>query len=406
MIFTMSEEITPTSEKKICPKCSHEQPIEAKFCQKCGNSFEDLNTSAPINPDSGETQWRQVKKRITQHYQAPQSQPAEKIEERVCPNCKTVIESSVLEQCPLCMTILPPLPQKHKEQLDRMLFTGKKIVTEKEIKIDRNKWSNVKEILNVFLNSLLFFILVSLGGLFLQTESTFPFPFMGLLFLIGATLLGVYPIIYVAVNKLNWVKIGFKHNKIILYMFIGIISGVLLYFVNVGIDYLMQFLHFRPNTILSFFFNRPENLVDPVLNNNLTDLSTLEPLYFVIFLVIFLSANVMEVILFRGVIHNGIADLLIKKKSSLTGVIAIILTSLIYSVTFFVFGSSGYVTIFGFSGQFVFYELSGFMLPFDLAFSILIGIVYEITKRSLPSIIAMKIVYVGISILFIFIPLF
>lgn len=384
-------------DTKKCPHCSHEQPIEAQFCQKCGISFSVKDDSIKA---SGKSQWRQVKRLITQQPQPSESTPS-KITDRTCSKCNAIIQSIVLEQCPLCMNELAPLPPVEKEKLEKILFTGKKLVSEKEMMIDRNVWSNSKEVLNVFLSSALIFIFISLGGIFLQAELPQGSPLFGLIILIGSALLGIYPFIYVSINQLNWSKIGWKNDRIFLNIILGIIAGVGMYFANVGVELLVSYFPTFPDGTLAFFFNKPTIVKNSLININTTPI----PLRIAIYTV-FLCAQILEEILFRGVLHNGIFDVLNKKKRKLSGFLAVVLTSLIYSAFYLIFGSTGYASFLGLSGYLAYFELSGYMLLFNLGLSLIVGIAYELSNRSLTVVMTMKTVYVGVCILFTFIPLF
>jgi len=376
----MPNVIPPPSDKKTCPNCSHEQPIEAVFCQKCGIPFTETNNNAQPSPSTSELQWRQVKKKFSQQRSVTEPKLSTSIAERTCPHCNTIIESAVLEQCPLCMNELPPLPPTQKENLDRMLFTGKKIVSEKDTRIDPNSWSNGKEILNVFLNSALFYIFITMGAYIFSVQGYLDENLTILFYILGSVALGIYPLIYVGINHLHWKKIGFKSDKTLLFIILGILAGIALYFTDFGVSYLSSFIKYynaETQPLLAFLFDK-----ESLFNINTVDF----PLRFA-FYAAFLFEQVLEEFLFRGVIHNGIHDVMIKKKRKGSRIIPVVLTTLIYAAFYFLF------------------EPSGFTLIFKLASSLLIGIVYELSDRSLTITISMKIIYVGASILFFFIPL-
>ncbi len=378
----MSEEITPPTEKKKCPKCSRELPIDANFCQSCQYSFGDTSSNSENNVN---TQWRQVKKRMKHQNRSVSKTKQERIL-RTCTKCNTLIDSTVLEQCPLCMHGLPPLPPTQKDELDRLLFTGKKLVSEKEMRIDRNVWTSWKEIFNVIFSSLLLFVFAALVDYVLVfQEANFADPatftlIRGLLNLGAFVTLGIYPIIYIRLNKLNWEKIGFKSNKLLLYILIGVIGGGMLYFAEYGIEFLMDFIPlYAEDSTMGILFNKPTPIVD---------FATVDFPLNLAFFGAFLFAQVSEEILFRGVIHNGIYDVAKKKKRSNPGLRAVLFTTLIY-------------TAFNF-----FFNFSGYLLAFNLGLSLISGILYELSNRSLAIVISAKTIYVGLSILFVFIPFF
>ena len=339
----------------------------------------ETKDSAQSTPTTSGSQWRQVKNRITQERNIPETKLTPLTTERTCSNCNTIIDSTVLEQCPLCMHELSPLPPKQKETLDRMLFTGKKLISEKEIRIDRNKWTSGKEIFNVFLNSVLFYIFITLGATIFLLQGYLDESIASLLYLAGSAVLGVYSLIYVGINHLKWKKIGFKSEKILLYILLGIAAGIGLYFVEYGVTYLTDFIpdYYADKPIMAFLFDQ----------SAIFDINTIDFPLRLGFYAIFLLEQVMEELLFRGVVHNGIYDVMKKKKKGGSRFFAVLLTTLFYASFYMIF------------------EISGYMLIFNLVLSLVIGIVYELSNRSLTIVISMKIIYVGVSILLVFIPL-
>jgi len=375
----MSTEMNTSPDKKKCPNCSHMQPIKAKFCQKCGISFTE-NEGSTQSQEA--LQWRQVKKRISQQRAEPKEQPKQETVTRKCSKCNAIIESTVLEQCPLCMSELSPLPSTQKENLDRMLFTGKKLVSEKEIKIDRNVWTSGREIFNVFLNSVLIFIFVTMGAYIFQIQQQLDTTMLVLITLLSTASLGVYPLIYIGLNHLNWKKIGLKSEKIALFITLGVLGGIGYYFFEYGLEYLWDFIPIYPSeSPLAWLFNKP----------TLFDINSVEfPLRFA-FYAAFLFAEIFEEFLFRGILHNGIYDVLKKKNKGNPRFLSVILTSLFYSTFYLIFFIS---------------SISGYTVIFSLVLSLVVGIVYELSNRSLVIVITLKMIYVGIGILFTFIPLF
>ncbi|MBN2155732.1 MAG: zinc ribbon domain-containing protein [Candidatus Lokiarchaeota archaeon] len=360
-----------TSENKKCPQCSRELPSNANFCQKCGYSFSEESSQSI----SSASEWRQVKKRIKRQRQ--ETQLEEKSIERTCPNCNAIIKSTVLEQCPLCMSELPPLPEIQKDNLDRMLFTGKKLVSEKELKIDKNKWSSGREVFNVILNSLLIFIFIIMAQFIFQIQGSLSEEnariISGVISLISIAALGVYPLIYIGVNHLNWNKIGFKSENTLILILIGLLTGIGLFFVEYGIEIILDFLPFYdPESLLGILFNEPVNLVD------LTSINF--PMRY-LFYFLLLIAEIFEQFLFRGVVHNGIHDVLKKKDKSNPRFKAVLYTTLVYGLFYLLFYTSGYLFL------------------INIGLSLVLGITYELSNRNLTIILSMKTIYVAISIL-------
>ncbi|TFG03824.1 MAG: zinc-ribbon domain-containing protein, partial [Promethearchaeota archaeon] len=82
---------------------------------------------------------------------------------RKCPGCGSIITSTVLEQCPICNTVLEPVPELQKASPTKtsFIFTKEKLEPEQKLVIQRDTW-NLKEGLNVFTNSLLIYITIEL----------------------------------------------------------------------------------------------------------------------------------------------------------------------------------------------------------------------------------------------------
>lgn len=80
-----------------------------------------------INTEKQENGWRTVKKKggIPKDTHGGLKNQINAIR-RECSKCKAIIESKVLEQCPICFSELPPLPELQKKKLYERLNNGKK----------------------------------------------------------------------------------------------------------------------------------------------------------------------------------------------------------------------------------------------------------------------------------------
>ncbi|MCP4762673.1 MAG: hypothetical protein GY870_12910 [archaeon] len=86
-----------------------------------------------------ESEWRIVKKKVTQlDDEAKNSQGALTTIKRECLKCKTIIESKVLEQCPICYSELSPLPDIQKKALLKLFNKGNRKYSWKEKKLKPN----------------------------------------------------------------------------------------------------------------------------------------------------------------------------------------------------------------------------------------------------------------------------
>ncbi|MHA1729049.1 MAG: CPBP family glutamic-type intramembrane protease [Promethearchaeota archaeon] len=364
---------------KKCPNCGRELPEYAKFCKSCGTRIG--SKGIPIRK---ETEWRKVKKRVINQYERSEQPEKEKSIERICPKCNTIVNSKVLEQCPVCFTKLPALSEKEKEKLDTMLFTGKKMVSEKSLTPDKNKWS-LKEATSVFFNSIMIYVLIEsvfLGFFMLNPglldEGRIPInEFTLLISPLISIIFGVFPLIYISKNKHNFKKIGFREENIIKFILTGIIVGILFYFFNNWIDSLVTFFIDKPVAVIAEEKDVINNMGIPLV---------------MLLTVIVITGQIFEEILFRGVIQNALGDYLEnknpKKKSGMLLNVnkwnTIFIICAIYSVFYFIIG------------------LNFYYLILNLVSSLIVGIVYEFTDRSMVVLIFMKISYIIMGIVLFF----
>lgn len=386
----MAEEIDPNEKKetKICPHCGKELPINAKFCQKCGLKLiygqDDKTEKKQVEQgdQSEQSEWRKVKKRVisptgSTYTPSDQVKPKSQPIQRVCPNCNSIVESKVLEQCPICFKPLPPLPAEQKEELSKMFFTGKKLITEKDLKPDKEKWK-VREGISTFINSVLIFIVaefaVVVGSTFLggNQNGTYVSITVSSILLnpLIYVLLGIYPLIYISVKKLNYSKLGFTwRKKLIPFLFLGVITGIAYYFIEYVAEQGLQLTGIPLLQLPSIAAEQNQVMA------NMGSLIYLLILFFAL-------QELFEAILFRGVLHNTIADYFERKDSKYRKLKSILIVSAVYCIFYFIL------------------SLSVYYLILNIIFSLFVGFVYEGSNRSLYSVAIMKIVFYLVGFIF------
>ncbi len=250
---------------------------------------------------------------------------------RICSNCNAIIESPVLLQCPLCGTALPEiLPPE--EVAGKYVFHGgkKQLVRAQDLRLDPNTWK-LREMGGVFMSSLVMFLfiefavvlLLQFGDLANPTSMIEPLEPTMMMVLVGSAIgifLGIYPLIYVYMRKMN------PGNKLALNItptgiLLGVLFGIGLYFVliagNVINDWLASVIP---------LFQVPESATQEF--NLIRGGGVWEQF---LFGVLFLARNVMEEILFRGVLLKGFNDVLPERNRNLK---AIVFSALIYAGIF------------------------------------------------------------------------
>ncbi|MHA1897658.1 MAG: CPBP family glutamic-type intramembrane protease, partial [Promethearchaeota archaeon] len=378
-----------TGDFIVCPYCGGKTPAGSKFCQNCGRDIsKNTDRSQGASGKTGESEWRKVKikalspqgvhKSVNKGKVVPEA--IEEVPIRVCPNCHTLIQSKVLEQCPVCYATLPPLKQEHKQELEKLLFVGNKLVSEKDLKPDKEKWT-MKEGLKVSAASFMVFFVIELlvvyyliffsseninsEQLTLKINSTTLF-----INAIVNVLIGLYPIIYIMQYNLSFKKLGFiNDDKVMKNLLIGIFGGILYYLVDILTQSALSGINI---SLLN-----PPQMIDEQ-NAVIRNLGIL----YIPFIIITILGLISETILFRGVIHNSIAEKYARKGGAQGRFITILLTALVYSGTFFFLNLNLYFLILNFISAFI------------------IGIFYELSNRNIWSIIMLQIVYMIINAIF------
>jgi membrane protease YdiL (CAAX protease family)/predicted RNA-binding Zn-ribbon protein involved in translation (DUF1610 family) len=357
----MSDDKETVKKIKYCVHCGAKIANSETYCPNCGKLAAKLTKPQSIKPQSNS---------------------------RICSKCGSIINSPILEQCPICNTKLekvikqPKIASEEKYQKKAgVIFTNKKFVSENKYSVKKDTWS-VREGINVFSNSLMIYIFLRFLIIILivsQSSSLDPNkPSMTTLLLqqIPIIIFGVYPIWYIYSKKHDFKKLGLFliKNKIYITILISIVGASCLILID-----------FSSNFLIDFMYNIGINVYDVktyIIEEN--QIIRDAGLIWIIPLIILLCLGTISTeIVYRGVLHNALKQYFDNK---LTGRITIILSiSLIYS---------GLLLFFTFPGGIYF-----FLINF-LVFTVL-GIIYEINGNLFNTIIA-SIIYDIIIILIIY----
>lgn len=362
---------------------SNENETKLKHCVYCGAKTE----GQAYCPNCGKLVI-QGKPRVEELQRKKISPVSEEIS-RKCSGCGSIITSTILEQCPICNNLLEPVPEYQKQSKAKpgFVFKDKKLESERELIIKKDSWS-MKEGLNVFSNSIMIYVVVQLflimfiwfqlGDLF---ESTSEINInLILISQIPGIALGIYPLWYIYSNKHKSEKLGFTSDskKIALAILIGIVGGLSL----LAINYLSGLItNFLIDIIGLDFFDISEYLAQE--NKAIKEAALL----WVILLLMIISLQAISTeIVFRGVLHNTLKERFEKGDKDVAGKLKVILIiALVYSAIYILF--SYLIGIVFFIQNFLVF--------------LLLGILYEINKNILNTIIA-SILYFNMMIILIY----
>ncbi|MFW9897898.1 MAG: type II CAAX prenyl endopeptidase Rce1 family protein [Candidatus Thorarchaeota archaeon] len=306
--------------------------------------------------------------------------------ERVCSGCGSIITSTILEQCPICNTRLESIPDYKSSARIKpgFVFKDKKLRSEQELMIKKDAW-NLKEGLNVFMNSIIVYVFIQLFlfiliwfqlGLF-QSTSEINIDLI-LLSQIPGIAIGIYPLWYIYSNKHNSEKLGFTSDskKIVLAIFIGIAGGILL----LAINYLAGLINSFLNEVGFVFFDISEYIEQESKAIREADL------IWIILLIVLISLQAISTeIVFRGVLHNTLKERFENK--NLSGKMeVIIIVAFVYAALYI---------LFSFLIGIIFFILNFLIF-------LILGILYEINKNIYNTIIASVFYFNLVIILMVF----
>jgi len=327
---------------------SKEKEKKIKYCVFCGVNVEKDKTYCP---NCGKLIIKiDTEKRII----IPKSKPIPppKVDfSRKCPNCGSIITSTIIDQCPICNTELERISEIKKAVVQKkpgLIFTNKKLEPEQKFVLKKDTW-NLREGLNVF-GTCIYVLIIVFFITFISFQSGSSVTIQQfLLSQIPELLFGIYPIWYIYNKKHSFAKLGFDSNskKITLALLIGILGSLMLLLLDFFSDSLITFIS---DVGLDFFNVRSE-----LEQQNLVIRSS--ELIWIILLGLTLCARVISSeIVFRGVLHNTL------KQKFRNNYIVILIVSLAYSLVLLMFSFP--------------YGVALFLLNF-LAFTVL-GFLYEI----------------------------
>jgi len=229
---------------------SEDNEKKVKYCVFCGANLEEGRIYCPncgklvlkLKPEE-----KKVKQPIVRG-----SAIGEKIQiTRKCSGCGSIITSSILDQCPICNTMLEKISEQKKLMIQKkpgLVFTNKKFEVEQKFILKKDTW-NLKEGISIFGNCLyiliiIYFLLFTIIAF--QVESTKVELTMGIILLsqIPELLFGIYPLWYIYSKKHSYRKLGLisESKKFLLALLIGVLGGLCLFLINYFSGYLINII--------------------------------------------------------------------------------------------------------------------------------------------------------------------
>jgi len=363
----MSKENEKQQIVKHCVYCGTRIEESKIYCPKCGKLV------VKIEPSKEKSRLQKIGAQ-------------KKIVSRKCSGCGSIITSSVLEQCPICNAKLEKIPklQKAKSSETRLnqtgyVFTNKKLVPEQRFIIKKETW-NFREGISVFGNSLMAYIIIRLlitMLLTLQLDPSDPIDLnitTILLSQIPDVIFGLYPLWYIYSKKHNFQKLrlNFKGRPFLIALLTGVIGSIGLVIIDNFSTLLIQFMY---NSGINFFD------ILPYLANQSQVIQNTDLIWIVLLMVILSLSAISTELVFRGVLHNTLKERFDNNLLGRSSVVFII--ALIYSVLFLLF-----TLPIG-----IYFFLVNFMV------FIFLGILYEVNKNILTTIIASIIYNIALIII-------
>ncbi|MFX1339878.1 MAG: type II CAAX prenyl endopeptidase Rce1 family protein [Promethearchaeota archaeon] len=331
-----------------------------KYCVYCGAN---VGKGQVYCPNCGKLviEIKETKRTIPHEHESEKISTKTAGISRKCPSCGSIITSTVLEQCPICNTLLEPIPESLKIRTAKtgFVFTREKLEPEISYVLKKDAW-NLKEGLHVFTTSLLvyiitvyfFLIMFAWSQLGLDNEtSTTEIPFnLILLSQIPGMLLGVFPLWYISTKKHSFKKLGFPSDKkkILSAFIIGLLGCLGLIVINIfsnfinaiffelGLDFfdIQEYLDMESNAIRS------------------------GGIWVLVLLFELIITSISVEILFRGVLHNTLKERFGAEKSK-GRIITILIVALAYSLIYLLFSFP--IGIFFIVSNFLIFMFLGFL---------------------------------------------
>ena len=293
---------------KYCVYCGSDVEKNKTYCPKCGKLVVKLEPSKRVMKPT----------------------KVEKLEvSRKCSGCGSIITSTIINQCPICDTVLEKISDVKKAAIQRkpvFIFTDKKLEPEQKFLLKKDTW-NLKEGINVlgtciYILVIMFFLLYTI----ISFQGDLPdISIQQILYSqIPLLLFGVYPLWYIYNKKHSLNKLGFYSDskKILIAILIGILGTLVLLVINYFSDSLMYFFS---DVGLDFFDVRSSIEAQ---NQVIRDTELL----WIILLTIELSVvTISSEIVFRGVLHNTL------KQKFKNNFYVILIVALVYSLVMMLF---------------------------------------------------------------------
>ncbi|MHA2280822.1 MAG: CPBP family glutamic-type intramembrane protease [Promethearchaeota archaeon] len=298
---------------------------------------------------------------------------------RVCPGCGSLVTSTVLDQCPICNTVLEKVSETKKELIQKkpgLIFTNKKLEPEQKFILKKNQW-NLREGINVFGTCMYIFIIVFFLIYFLLSSqggggTIEPNIQVFLISQIPEVLFGIYPLYYIYSKKHGSEKLGFLRDskKVYISIIIGAIGALCL----ILFDFLYSgFI----NTLAEIGLDLSSLISDAALQNQIIRDADFIWVFLLIILM-FVGTFSIEIV-YRGVLHNTL------KQKFKNRIVVIIIVALAYALLMIVLFPSP---------LYFFLNFIGF---------IIIGIIFEITNGNIYSTLITNISYNILLVVLIFI---
>ncbi|NVM38352.1 MAG: CPBP family intramembrane metalloprotease [Candidatus Lokiarchaeota archaeon] len=352
--------MSKNNEKKVkyCVYCGAEVAENKTYCPNCGKLMIKIESSKKVLKS---TKFQKLE--IT----------------RKCPECGSIITSTIIDQCPICDTPLEKISEVKKAVIQKkpgFIFTEKKLEPEQKFLLKKDTW-NLKEGISVFgtciyILVIVFFLLYTILSFQVDLATDEISIQQILLSQIPELLFGVYPIWYVYNKKHSFGKLGFnpESKKILIALLIGALGAIVLLLINYLSDSLISFLS---NAGLDFFdIKESIELQNQIIRN--ADL-----LWIILLILALCIGTISSEIVFRGVLHNTL------KQKFRNNFSVILIVALVYSLVMLLFSFPIGI---------------GFFLA-NLVSFIILGFLYELNGNIFNTIIA-NLVYTIFIVLLIF----
>jgi len=344
---------------KYCVHCGAKADKNKTYCPECGKLIINLRSTKETSEEE------EISK-------GPKSSGYNKIS-RKCAGCGSIITSTVLDQCPICSSLLEPLPeiQRPVQVSTGFVFTNKKLEAEQKFTLQKDSWK-FREGIHIFFNGIMFYIIAQFLIIMLylttlsqdnqgQSDLTI---YLILLSQIPSLLFGVIPLWYIYTRKHKYEKLGFSSDKKKnqLAIIIGILGGLGIIAISYLSGYLYQFLY---DIGLDFYdIQAYIDLEYKIIRG--------AGFLLIILLIELIFASISIEIAFRGVLHNTLKEKF--NDNTFSGKILISsIVALVYSVFFLLLSFP--IGIY-------------FLIPNFLIF-LLLGMLYEINDNIYNTIIAL-----------------